>query len=117
MATKITKREMFEAIKAVLTDEAQIAFIDHELELLAKKNAYKSDKPTKVQTANVALKERIIAIMASEPNRLFTASEVLKALDDEALSGSKVTAMLTQLKNDGVIVRTEDKRKAFFQIA
>lgn len=117
MTTKVTKREMFEQIKAQLTDKAQIEFIDHELELLAKKNSYKSDKPTKTQLANVGIKERIVAVMSAEPNRLFTASEVLKALADENLSGSKVTAMLTQLKNDGVVVRTEDKRKAYFQIA
>ena len=49
--TKITKREMFEQIKAHLTNEAEIAFIDHELELLAKKNSYKSTKPTKTQIA------------------------------------------------------------------
>lgn len=117
MATKTTKREMFESIKAVLTDEVQIAFIDHELELLAKKNSYKSDKPTKTQVANEALKARIVEIMSAEPDRLFTASEVLKALDDESLSGSKVTAMLTQLKNDAIVTRIEEKRKAYFQIA
>jgi len=115
--TKITKREMFEQIKAHLTNEAEIAFIDHELELLAKKNSYKSTKPTKTQIANEGLKAQIVEILSAEPNRLFTASEVLKALNDGELSGSKVTAMLTQLKNDGVIVRIEDKRKAYFQIA
>jgi len=115
--TKVTKREMFEQIKSHLTNEAEIAFIDHELELLAKKNSYKSTKPTKTQIANEGLKAEIVEILTAEPNRLFTASEVLKALDNAELSGSKVTSMLTQLKNDGVIVRTEDKRKAYFQIA
>jgi len=115
--TKITKREMFEQIKSHLTDKAEIAFIDHELELLAKKNSYKSTKPTKTQVANEGLKAEIVKIMSAEPDRLFLAGEVLKALNDPELSGSKVTAMLTQLKNDGVIVRTEDKRKAYFQIA
>lgn len=115
--TKVTKREMFEQIKSHLTNEAEIAFIDHELELLAKKNSYKSTKPTKTQIANEGLKAEIVEILSAEPNRLFTASEVLKALDNAELSGSKVTSMLTQLKNDGVIVRTEDKRKAYFQIA
>ena len=114
--TKVTKREMFEVIKAQLTDEAQIAFIDHELELLAKKNSYKSDKPTKTQVANVALKERIANVLA-DFGKPVTASEVLKALNDETLSGSKVTAMLTQMKNDGVVIRTEDKRKAYFALA
>jgi len=115
--TKVTKREMFEQIKAQLTDEAQIAFIDHELELLAKKNSYKSDKPTKAQIANQGLKSQIVEIMSAEPNRLFRASEIVKALGNEEISSSKVTAMLTQLKNDGTVTRIEDKRKAYFQIA
>ena len=49
---KMTKREMFEQIKANynLTNE-EVAFIDHELELLAKKNSAEK-KPTAQQTAN-----------------------------------------------------------------
>jgi Fe2+ or Zn2+ uptake regulation protein len=113
---KITKREMFEQIKSHLTNEAEIAFIDHELELLAKKNSYKSTKPTKTQVANVALKDRIAQVMGASEAPM-TASEILKALADDTLSGSKVTAMLTQMKNDGVVVRTEEKRKAYFSLA
>lgn len=113
---KITKREMFEQIKSHLTNEAEIAFIDHELELLAKKNSYKSTKPTKTQVANVALKDRIAQVMGASEAPM-TASEILKALADDTLSGSKVTAMLTQMKNDGVVVRAEEKRKAYFSLA
>lgn len=113
---KITKREMFEQIKSHLTNEAEIAFIDHELELLAKKNSYKSTKPTKTQVANVALKDRIAQVMGASEAPM-TASEILKALADDTLSGSKVTAMLTQMKNDGVVIRTEEKRKAYFSLA
>ena len=41
MATtkKMTKREMFEQIKSHLTDPAEVAVVEHELELLAKKNS------------------------------------------------------------------------------
>ena len=113
---KVTKRTMFEAIKVKVADEpAMVAFIDHELELLAKKNSYKSTKPTKTQVANEALKARIADVLSDGTPRL--ASDVLKALGDEELSGSKVTSMLTQMKNDGVVVRTEDKRKAYFSLA
>ena len=113
---KITKREMFEAIKVkVADDKAMVAFIDHELELLAKKNSYKSTKPTKTQVANVALKAKIADVLAD--GKPYLASDVLKALNDPELSGSKVTSMLTQMKNDGVVVRTEEKRKAYFTLA
>ena len=118
--TKVTKRDNFNAIVAVLEEAGKpelVAVMKHELELLEKKNSYKSTKPTKTQVANAALKAEIVDILKAEPNRLFTASEVLKALDNPELSGSKVTSMITQLKNDGIVVRTEDKRKAYFQIA
>lgn len=117
--TKVTKRENFEAIVAVLEQAGKpdlVEVMKHELELLAKKNSYKSTKPTKTQVANAGLKEQIVSILA-DAEKPMTASEVLKALADESLSGSKVTAMLTQLKNDGQVVRTEDKRKAFFSLA
>lgn len=113
---KVTKRTMFEAIKVKVADTPEmVAFIDHELELLAKKNSYKSTKPTKTQVANEALKARIADVMSD--GRAYLASDVLKALNDPELSGSKVTSMLTQMKNDGVVVRTEEKRKAYFTIA
>ena len=118
--TKVTKRDNFKAIVAVLEAAGKadlVAVMNHELELLEKKNSYKSTKPTKTQIANEGLKAQIVEILSAEPNRLFTAGEVLKALDNEELSGSKVTAMLTQLKNDGSVTRIEDKRKAYFQIA
>ena len=59
-AKKMTKREMFEQIKAnySLTNE-EVAFIDHELELLAKKNSAEK-KPTAVQVANEGIKQSIV---------------------------------------------------------
>lgn len=114
--TKVTKREMFEQIKSHLTDEAEIAFIEHELELLAKKNSYKSDKPTKTQIANMALKDRIYDVLVNAGKPMLS-KEVLEALAEKELTASKVTSMLTQMKNDGVVVRTEDKRKAYFSVA
>ena len=116
MTNKVTKREMFEAIKAVLTDEAQIAFIDHELELLAKKNAYKSDKPTAAQVANEGIKTQIMEVLTAEPNRLFTATEVGKAVNPD-LSNQRISALLRQLVEDGKVTKTVDKRKSYFQLA
>ena len=51
MTTKITKREMFQQIKSHLTDPTEIAFIDHQIELLDRKNA-SNRKPTANQVEN-----------------------------------------------------------------
>lgn len=111
--TKITKREMFEQIRAHLTDEAEIAFIDHELELLAKKNERRSDKPTAKQVANAELMNVIYEWM--EDGKRYTVSEIHKSI--EALSeysGNKVSALVRGLRLDGRVVRTEEKGRAYF---
>ena len=46
---KVTKRMRFEQIKSLVGDnEELVAFIDHEIELLDKKNS-RTGKPTKTQ--------------------------------------------------------------------
>ena len=115
---KITKRDRFNtllSIPAVQADPDMVAFINHELELLAKKNSA-DKKPTAQQTANEAIKSAIVEAM--EPNHLYTVTEIQKSVAECAeLSNQRVSALLRQLKDDGVVVRTEDKRKAFFSLA
>ena len=115
---KITKRERFEQLlmlPQVQVDQGLVDFINHELELLAKKNSA-DKKPTAQQVANDGIKSAIVAAM--EPNHLYTVTEIQKSVAECAeLSNQRVSALLRQLKDDGVVVRTEDKRKAFFSLA
>jgi hypothetical protein len=111
--TKITKREMFEQIRSHLTDEAEIAFIDHELELLKRKNERKSDKPTKNQIANAGLMDIIYDFM--EDGKRYTVTEIHQNVDAlKEFSGNKVSALVRGLKLDGRVIRTEEKGKAYF---
>ena len=113
---KPTKAQMFKQIldNYPLTPAEQ-EFVKHEMELLAKKNSAEK-KPTAQQTANEAIKSAIVEAM--EANRLYTVTEIQKSVDECAeLSNQRVSALLRQLKDDGVIVRTEDKRKAYFSLA
>ena len=113
---KMTKREMFEQIKANHSLSAEeVAFIDHELELLAKKNSSEK-KPTAQQALNNGVKEAILAGM--EPDRLYTITELMKEIPECAeLSNQRISALMRQLKDDQKVVRTEDKRKAYFSLA
>lgn len=115
---KITKRDRFNAllaIPAVQADPGMVEFIEHELELLAKKNSA-DKKPTAQQTANEGIKAAIVEAM--EPNRLYTVTELQKSVEACAdLSNQRVSALLRQLKDEGAVVRTEDKRKAYFSKA
>lgn len=117
MATtkKVTKREMFEQIKSHLTDPAEIAFVEHELELLAKKNSA-DKKPTAQQTQNEGIKTAIADGMT--PGRLYTVTELIKEIPECAdLTNQRVSALLRQMKDDGIVTKTVDKRKSYFQIA
>lgn len=115
---KITKRDRFNALlnmAEVKANPDMVAFIEHELELLVKKNSA-DKKPTAQQTANEAIKSAIVEAM--EPNRLYTVTELQKSVEACAeLSNQRVSALLRQLKDEGAVVRTEDKRKAYFSKA
>ena len=115
MATtkKMTKREMFEQIKSHLTDPAEIAFVEHELELLAKKNASEK-KPTAQQVANEGLKSTILDVL-TENGGLMTITDIQKSCAELAeLSNQRISAIVRQMVGISV-ERVEDKRKAYFK--
>ena len=110
--TKMTKRDYFNQILSnypLTADEK--AFINHELELLDKKNASSGSKnPTANQKANEGLKSEILDVMA--PNTRYTVSEIGKLIGIE--SNQKVSALVRQLKDSGQVIRTEEKGRAYF---
>ena len=115
---KMTKREYFNtllALEEVKANADLVDFINHELELLDRKNA-SDKKPTAQQVANEGVKEAIIEGM--EKDRLYTITEIQKNISAcNDLSNQRVSALVRQLKDEGKIVRTEDKRKAYFSLA
>ena len=115
---KMTKREKFEmlkAIKAVSDNPVLVEFIDHELELLAKKNASEK-KPTAQQVLNEGIKQTIVDVL-TENGGLMTVTDIQKAHAELAdMSNQRLSALLRQLKEDKVVDRVEDKRKAYFTI-
>ena len=75
-------------------------------------------KPSKTQIANEAHKAVIVEAMKAEPDRLFTITEMVKEFPfSEELSNQRVSAIVTQLKKADVVVRTEEKGKAYFKLA
>ncbi len=120
---KMTKREMFLSIRSVegLSAE-QISFIDHELELLAKKNSA-DRKPTAKQTENDGIKATILGFM--EPNKVYTITDLLKAVPGlpADMTNQRLSALMRQMYNKDVandpnfpVVRVEEKRKAYFML-
>ena len=113
---KPTKRQMFEGLLKMpgLTD-AQIEFINHEIDLLNKKNAGEK-KPTATQVQNEALKFAIAEGM--EQNRLYSCTEVIKEIPACAgLNPQKVSPLLNQMVEAGVLTKTIEKRRSYFALA
>ena len=114
---KLTKREKFEMIgkiAEVANNPILAEFVEHELELLAKKNSAEK-KPTAVQVANEGIKSVIYEILAEKGNKM-TISEIQKANAELAeLSNQRISALVRQLLADGKVERIEEKRKAYFK--
>lgn len=117
---KMTIAKQYEVIiekaKGILSDE-EVKFLNERKALHEKKNA--SRKPTKTQEANKVLAEGVLDFLASKPNQTFTVSELMKSVPcfanyEGELTHSKANAIVKMLKDNGLIVRTEDKGKAYF---
>ena len=88
------------------------------IEVTEKKNASKGGekKLSKEQIANEEIKSNILNEM--EAGKSYTISDMLKSLTCcEMLSQNKVNALVKQLKDEGKVIRTEAKGKAYFTLA
>ena len=117
--TKMTKRDYFNAILAVLatvedTDVSGLtAFVNHEIELLENKRS--TAKPTKTQTENLAVKETIVSVL-KEIGKPVTITEMQKFSTELAeFSCQKLSALLKQLvENDKTVTKVTEKKKTYF---
>ena len=111
MAKKMTIVEQYEVIiakaKGVLTAE-EIKFLEERAEMHSKKNA--SRKPTKAQEENENIKSSILEFM--EIGKPYTISEIQKAMGLE--TNQKTSALVRQLRFAHLVIRTEEKGKAYF---
>ena len=117
--TKLTKRVAFNAIKEILVAQNEtelVSVIDHEIELLDHKNATRAKAQTKTQKENEILKEKILATM--EPNVQYRASEIYNLMKEDfqekGYTSNKSNSLITQLKNENKVTRTEEKDVAYF---
>ncbi len=112
----MTKREVITAMlndQTITANADYKAYLENELNLVIKKNTYKSSKPTKAQIENENIKDKILEVLKSAEKPM-TATEIANEI---GYSVNKASALLTQLKEDNSVVRSVDKRKAYFSIA
>jgi hypothetical protein len=109
--TKAQKYGMLKDLAEVKANPVLVEFIDHELELLAKKNSSEK-KPTAQQTANEGIKSAIYEGM--EVGKRYTITDLIKEIPACAeLTNQRVSSLVRQMMPTS-IERVEDKRKAYF---
>ena len=129
---KMNMVSKFAAVKSLLNGEAvegftladALSFIDERIAITEKKNASGSGerKPTKAQVENEGIKEQIADVLRSV-GKPMTIGEICKAVGIE--SNQKISALISQMLTvrkgepnpDGIVLRTEVKGKAHFEIA
>ena len=115
---KFTKKDRFAQLLEIAEVKANaelVEFINHEMELLAKKNAtpHGERKPTAKQVENEGIKSEILTNMVE--GEKYTITRMMRefvAISD--LSASKVNALVTQLKNEEKVERVVEGRIAYF---
>ena len=119
---KITKTEMFEGIKATLTDNFEIDEVQEYVEFLDKEIAAIAARAEKEKARRAAkkaegdeLKDAVKGAIGAEPA---TADEIAEKLIEEfpEVTKAKVTYRASALVKDGeifkVTIKTEDGKKA-----
>lgn len=91
-----------------------IAHLEHENELLAKKNSGDSKKPTKAQQENEGHKANILAFLRSQ-SKGATATEVMQGVG--LASNQKAAALLKAMVDAGTVTKATEKGKSLFSAA
>lgn len=116
--TKITKRDMFMAVRESaeagtisfsneeLTVDALIEWCDKEIAALDRKAETAKAKAAEKKAAGDALRERVYEVLGSEP---MTIAEVTEAIGDEEVSTNKVAYRLNALVELGMAEKNDAK--------
>ena len=112
--TKVQKFEMLISIPEVAENEMLVEFINREIELLQKKNGAEK-KPTAQQVENQQIKSAIL--LAMEPDVLYSVTDIQKLIPACAeFSNQRVSALVKQRQEAGLLERVEEKRKAYVRL-
>lgn len=97
-----------------ITSQDVINFVNHEIELLDRKHSKTSQ--TKTQKENELIKESIVKVL-TEIDRPVTITELQnESAEMEVYSNQKLSALLKQLVQSGIVTKTVDKKKSYFSV-
>lgn len=97
-----------------ITSQDVINFVNHEIELLDRKHSKTSQ--TKTQKENELIKESIVKVL-TEIDRPVTITELQnESAEMEVYSNQKLSALLKQLVQSGIVTKAIDKKKSYFSV-
>lgn len=112
---KLTKKDYFARLREIVADNAElVAFIDHEVELITKKNS--STTPSKNQIENEGIMNTIVEEL-TRIGKAVTITDLQNASEKmSAYSNQKLSALLKKLVDNGTVTKVTDKKKSYFSI-
>ena len=117
MTTKMTKKMAIEyALSHMVDAPAEVVEkFESMLAQLEKQNA-SPKKLTANQEQNLVLRDAVLTFLEIYPDELFTCSDLAKKVPElDGCSPQKVSALMSALVKVDKVLRTQDKRKTYFQ--
>ena len=113
--TKVEKFEMLLAINEVAENEMLVEFINHEMELIKKKNAYKSVNKKKV-AENEELVKEILDVFYNNPQLIMTCTDIVRHLNFK-YSTQKLSPQLKKMVENKILKGTIEKKVKHYSLA
>lgn len=119
---KLTKKDHFTTLRGLVESmkdapankDEIIKFIDHEVELLSKRRVSKS-VAEKAQAEFLQNRDSVLLILGKTGEKM-TVSEIIDASDNWDIGNQKLTSVITKMRKAGEVIRTEEKKKAYYSL-
>ena len=119
MEKKMTRVEMFNAIKAipaVAENEDMVEFLDHQIELASKKSVRKADKEKLAE--NEVIKTELLSVLTENGDtvtNIMNKSDVFMGMP--TLTSQRITSLLTALVAEEKAINYKEKGKSYYKLA
>lgn len=101
---KVTKKEMFAKIAAMVADEDVKAFCEKEIAAIDRKAVKAKERAAAKAAEGDALMDAVLAVLTNEP---MTNADILAAIADEDVSVNKIAYRANALVKAGKALKTE----------
>lgn len=111
----MTKKEMFANIATLLADNAEVVdFCNHEITLLESRKSGGNSKKTAESEAREALVLEVLTAIGEK----VTVTELIASAENEVkeYTNQRVSAILRKLVDAKKVVKTIEKKKAYFEV-